>query len=61
MINMPVNGATSGLALGFLNDTISLDVELSALEKNGDIEIVARPKVMTADQKSATIESSGNK
>ncbi len=57
IINMPVNGATSGLALGFLNDTISLDVELSALEKNGDIEIVARPKVITADQKSATIES----
>lgn len=57
LVNMPVIGSTSGLALGFLNDTISLDVELSALEKNGDIEIVARPKVITADQKSALIES----
>lgn len=57
IINMPVTGATSGIALGFLTDTISLDVELSALEKNGDIEIIARPKVITADQKSATIES----
>lgn len=57
IVNMPVTGATSGLALGFLTDTISLDVQLSALEKNGEIEIVARPKVITADQKSAVIES----
>lgn len=57
IVNMPVIGSTSGIALGFLNDTISLDVELSALEKNGDIEIVARPKVITADQKSALIKS----
>lgn len=54
---MPIVGSTSGIALGYLNDTISLDVKLSALEKDGDIEIVARPKIITADQKSALIES----
>ena len=57
LINMPVAGATSGLALGFLNSSFSLDVALSALEQSGDVEIVARPKIITADQKTATIES----
>ena len=57
IVNMAVPNATSGIALGFLSDTFSLDVALSALEKTGDVEIVARPKVITADQKTATIES----
>lgn len=57
LVGLPVAGATSGIALGFLNKSLSLDVALSALEKSGDIEIVARPKIITADQKTATIES----
>lgn len=57
MVNLGVANPTSGLAVGFMNNTLSLDVALSALEKQGEVEIVARPKVITADQKTATIES----
>ncbi len=57
LINMGAANPTSGLAIGFMNNTFALDVALSALEKDGDIEIVARPKIITADQKTATIES----
>jgi len=57
LVGLPVANATSGIALGYLSNTFSLDVALSALEKSGDVEIVARPKVITADQKTAKIES----
>lgn len=57
VVNMGVANATSGIAVGFLSDTFSLDVALSALETTGEVEIVARPKVITADQKTANIES----
>lgn len=57
IVNMGVTNATSGVAIGFLSDTFSLDVALSALENTGEVEIVARPKVITADQKTANIES----
>jgi len=57
IVNMGVTNATSGIAVGFLSDTFSLDVALSALENTGEVEIVARPKVITADQKTANIES----
>lgn len=57
IVNMGVANATSGIAVGFLSDTFSLDVALSALESTGEVEIVARPKVITADQKTANIES----
>lgn len=57
VVNMGVTNATSGIAVGFLSDTFSLDVALSALENTGEVEIVARPKVITADQKTANIES----
>lgn len=57
VVNMGVVNATSGVAVGFLSDTFSLDVALSALENTGEVEIVARPKVITADQKTANIES----
>ena len=43
--------------LGILGADYLLDVELSALAAAGQAEIVARPKVVTADQRTAVIES----
>lgn len=57
IVNLGVANATSSYALGFISDTFSLDATLSALESTGEVEIVARPKVITADQKTANIES----
>ena len=45
------------VGVGFLAADYLLDVELSALAAAGHAEIVARPKVVTADQRTAIIES----
>ncbi|GAB1265743.1 type 4a pilus secretin PilQ [Aurantivibrio infirmus] len=66
-----INGATSpfnntvvdlaaGLPAGaieasILTDNILLDLELSALENNGEGEIVSQPKIITGDKQQATI------
>ena len=49
-------GATR-LGLGFVGPGYLIDVELSALASEGEAEVVARPKVITADKQPATIES----
>lgn len=52
-----VGGASStvGLTLGFINANI--DATLSAMESNGDVEIVARPLVIAADKQLSRIAS----
>ena len=49
---------TSSLAVGIMNaDNVVLDLELSALQSDGHGEIVATPKVLTADKQKALIAS----
>ena len=50
-------GDLATLSYGILGSDYRLDVELSALALSGEAEIVARPKVVTADQRTAVIES----
>ena len=47
----------SSFALGFTNDHVLLQMELSALESDGRGEVVAQPKIVTADRQTATIKS----
>ena len=49
--------ATIGIALATLGNHVLLDLELSALEREGRAEIVASPRLMTTNQKPAIIES----
>jgi type IV pilus assembly protein PilQ len=58
MVNLPVAGATStlGLAVGKIG-TYLLQLELSALLAEGRGEEIASPKVITANQREAVIES----
>ncbi|MGM0451389.1 MAG: type IV pilus secretin PilQ, partial [Pseudomonadota bacterium] len=42
---------------GFTRDGFLLDLELSALESDGQAEIVSQPKVVTADRQEAGIKS----
>ncbi len=49
-------GATS-FGIGFTGGGYLLDLELSALQTDGHAEVVARPKVITADKSTAMIES----
>lgn len=46
---------TSGLGIAFITDNILLDLELTAMEKTGNGEIVSQPKVVTSDKETARI------
>ncbi len=48
--------ATS-FAVGIVDDKYLLELELSALESEGSAEVIARPKVITADKQQANISS----
>lgn len=54
-VDMGAVGATSGLGIGFITDNTILDLELSAMEKTGNGEIVSQPKVVTSDKETAKI------
>ncbi|MBI5893504.1 MAG: type IV pilus secretin PilQ, partial [Deltaproteobacteria bacterium] len=58
-VNLPAAGATSGLGLviGSLKSNLTLDVELSAAEKTGQLRIISSPKVTTLNNKAAAIHS----
>jgi type IV pilus assembly protein PilQ len=56
-INLPAPGATSafGLSMGAINGAFSLDVALSALEREGRATILSTPRVTTQNNKQAEI------
>ena len=45
------------LAVGLIKSRFIIDLELSALASEGHGEVIARPKIVTADKQSATIRS----
>lgn len=49
--------ATIGLALAKLGSNVLLDLELSALESEGVAEVISTPRVITANQMTAKIET----
>ena len=57
-VNLPVANAsgTIGLALAKLPFGMILDLELSAMQAEGRGEVISSPRVITANQKQATIE-----
>ena len=58
VVDLGVTSANaSSIAIGFGTDSLLLDMELSAFESDGKGEIVAQPKVITADRQTARIES----
>lgn len=46
---------TSGLGVAYVTDNLLLDLELTAMEKTGNGEIVSQPKVVTSDKETARI------
>lgn len=54
-VDMGVLSSTSGLGIGFISNHVLLDLQLSAMEKSGNGEVVSQPKVMTADKETAKI------
>ncbi len=63
-VDLPSTGATTGvgpasigLALARLGPGTLLDLELSAMESEGEGQIISSPRVITADQQAALIQS----
>lgn len=57
MVNLGVPNPAGSIAFGIRTSTGLLDVELSAIEEKGNGEVIARPKIVTADKKTALIKS----
>jgi type IV pilus assembly protein PilQ len=58
-VNLPASSPTSGLGivLGSLSSSLTIDLELSAAESNGELKIVSRPRIATLNNKAATIHA----
>lgn len=46
---------TSGISIGFTTNNTILDLQLNAMEKTGNGEVVSQPKVVTSDKETAKI------
>ena len=57
IVDLGAGGNASSFAFGVIGEDYLLDMELSALETEGRGEVIARPKVITADKQSASIAS----
>jgi type IV pilus assembly protein PilQ len=54
-VNLPVAGSTGAIGFAILGADYLLDLELSALEREGRGEVVSNPRVITANQREASI------
>ncbi len=55
-VNLPVANPTGSFGVSFLNSNYLLDLELSALESDGQGEVISSPRVITANQAEAFIQ-----
>ncbi|RAM74357.1 pilus assembly protein PilQ [Pseudomonas putida] len=54
-VDLGVERVVGSIGLGLLRGDVLLDLELSAMEKSGNGEIISQPKVVTADKETARI------
>ena len=62
VVNLPAPiglgaGGGVGITLGSINDVIALDLQLSAMENRGEGRVISQPKIVTLDNKEATIRA----
>ncbi|HEV3183016.1 MAG TPA: type IV pilus secretin PilQ family protein, partial [Steroidobacteraceae bacterium] len=55
-VNLPVSNPAGTFAFGILGNNFIVDLELSAAQAETEADIIASPRVITANQKEATIE-----
>ncbi|MCZ7584108.1 MAG: type IV pilus secretin PilQ [Deltaproteobacteria bacterium] len=60
VVNLPAPiglgaGGGVGITMGSVNDVVSLDLQLSAMETRGEGKVISQPKVVTLDNKEASI------
>lgn len=56
MVNLPVTNPAGQIALTLLDQRYNIDLSLSAAQAEGRGEVISSPKVITANQKEASIE-----
>lgn len=56
LVNLPVASPAGSIAMAVLGSNYIVDLELSAAEAEGRGEIISSPRVVTSNQKEATIE-----
>jgi type IV pilus assembly protein PilQ len=56
LVNLPVANPAGRIAMAVLGNSYIVDLELSAAQAEGRGEIISSPRVITANQKEATIE-----
>jgi type IV pilus assembly protein PilQ len=54
-VDMGVASSSSGIGIGYLGSNVVLDLQLSAMEKTGNGEVISQPKVVTSDKETAKI------
>jgi type IV pilus assembly protein PilQ len=57
LVDLGVAAATGSFAVGYTSNDLFLTAELSAMESQGNGEVVSQPKVITGDKQPATIKS----
>lgn len=55
-VNLPPASSAGRIAFGILGPDYMIDLELAAMQREGQGEVVSSPRVITANQKEATIE-----
>ncbi len=55
-VNLPVTAPAGQIGLGILGPDYLIDLELSAMQKEGQGEVLSNPRVITGNQKEAIIE-----
>jgi len=56
-LNLPVTSSLGRFAIGLLNSDVLLDLELSAMQKEGRGEVISSPRVITSNSQTATIKA----
>jgi type IV pilus assembly protein PilQ len=54
-VDLGAVASTSGIGIGYITDNVILDLQLSAMEKTGNGEVISQPKVVTSDKETAKI------
>ena len=54
-VDMGAVSSSSGIGIGLITNIAILDLQLSAMEKTGNGEVVSQPKVVTSDKETAKI------
>ncbi len=56
-VNLPIASPAGQLAVAILDDDFLVDLELSAMQAEGNGEVISSPRIITANQKQAIIKS----